>query len=318
VSAAALPRVLLVADRPGWAIENKARQLQRHLSDRYALRIVHQGDIREADLEADLVVIFYWLELLKMPLPEAALAACRERLLIGICSHFELEGERRAPGLAAIDRLARAVFANNRGLQREFAPLLRAPVHYTPNGVDTSLFRPAAHAPPREAGTLRVGWAGSLQNMGPGHRGFDEVIRPAIAATAGATLVAAVREERWLPHAAMPAFYAGLDAYVCASRNEGTPNTCLEAAACGVPLVTTAVGNMPELVRDGENALLFDGSAAHLAAQLARLRDEPATAAGLAAAMLGDIRAWDWRLQARRYARLFDAVLAPQREASGR
>ena len=310
-----LPRILAIADRPGWAIDSKTQNLQLALAGRFDIVKRFQHEVSEDDIgAADIVLIFYWLELLKMPLPESVLAERSQRLLIGICGHAELDGEFRERGLAALRRLAHAVFVNNRGLELEFAPLLDVPVHYTPNGVDTRFFRPPLKPLKRRAGEIRVGWAGSLGNFGPAQRGFHDVIEPAVAAVSGATLHAAIREQRWRNRDEMLDFYGELDVYVCASRSEGTPNPCLEAAACGVPLVTTRVGNMPELVRDGENGLFFDGSADDLAGKLTRLRDSPPLAAQLAARMLETIGAWDWRDLAGNYARMFDAVLATSLE----
>jgi hypothetical protein len=304
------PRVLAVVDRPHWAIDSKARNLQRVLAGRFEIRARFQHEVTEADLEAaDIVLVFYWLELLKMPVSEAELLRHSRRLIMGICSHFELQDERRDQGLDILRRLPCAIFANNAALVREFAPLVEVPVHYTPNGVDTAFFRPSPEARPRRAGQLRVGWAGSLTNQGPLQRRFREVIEPAVAAVPGATRLAAIREERWRNREEMLEFYRGLDVYVCASRSEGTPNSCLEAAACGVPLVTTPVGNMPELVRDGESGLFFDGTVEDLAAKLTVLRDSPELAAGLAGRMLETVRGWDWSRQAQNYARLFEAVL---------
>jgi glycosyltransferase involved in cell wall biosynthesis len=51
-------------------------------------------------------------------------------------------------------------------------------------------------------------------------------------------------------------FYALADMVVISSRSEGSPNVLLEALAVGVPLVATAVGGIPEMVKDGEHALL--------------------------------------------------------------
>ena len=89
--------------------------------------------------------------------------------------------------------------------------------------------------------------------MAPGYRGYEEIIVPAVTSLERVALLTAAREDKWRGPEEMREFYRSLDVYVCASRAEGTPNPCLEAAACGVPLVTTCVGNMPELVRHGVN-----------------------------------------------------------------
>lgn len=306
-----LPRIVAIADRPGWAIDSKTQNLQRALAGRFEIVQRFQHDVTEADIDAaDIVLIFYWLEILKMLLlPESVLARRADRLLIGICSHAELEGQFREPGLATLNRLARAVFVNNRRLEHEYAPLVGVPVHYTPNGVDTTFFCPLPEPRPRRAGELRVGWAGSLENHGAALRGFHDVIEPAVAAVPGAILLTAVREQRWRSRDEMRDFYRGLDIYVCASRSEGTPNPCLEAAACGVPLVTTRVGNMPELISEGENGFFFDGSAEALANKLTLLRDTPSLVSRMATRIRATIRDWDWSVQAENYARLFDWLL---------
>jgi glycosyltransferase involved in cell wall biosynthesis len=51
-------------------------------------------------------------------------------------------------------------------------------------------------------------------------------------------------------------YYHLLDAYIVSSRVEGGPKALLEAQACGVPLVTTDVGMVPDIIRDGVNALV--------------------------------------------------------------
>jgi glycosyltransferase involved in cell wall biosynthesis len=83
------------------------------------------------------------------------------------------------------------------------------------------------------------------------------------------------------------AFHA-LDVYVVASRQEGGPKGVLEALASGVPLVTTRVGQTPDVVEDGITGLLVDvEDAESLAGQVLRLREESELAASLARAGRG-------------------------------
>jgi glycosyltransferase involved in cell wall biosynthesis len=86
--------------------------------------------------------------------------------------------------------------------------------------------------------------------------------------------------------------YQAADLYVHAARVDTFPNTILEALACGVPVVATAVGGIPEQIRslangtttkglpngyDAENAtgaLVPAGDAEALALQIGRLLDD--------------------------------------------
>ena len=53
-------------------------------------------------------------------------------------------------------------------------------------------------------------------------------------------------------------WYSTGTVYCCTSRSEGTPNTLLEAMACGGVGVTARVGNVPEIIRDGVNGFIVE------------------------------------------------------------
>jgi glycosyltransferase involved in cell wall biosynthesis len=73
----------------------------------------------------------------------------------------------------------------------------------------------------------------------------------------------------------VPLFLAGLDVAVLASRAEGMSNAVLEYMAAGRPIVATATGATPELIRDGIDGLLVPpGDAAALAGGILRLLND--------------------------------------------
>jgi glycosyltransferase involved in cell wall biosynthesis len=77
-----------------------------------------------------------------------------------------------------------------------------------------------------------------------------------------------------------------LDIFVLPSTAiEGAPQAVMQAMACGIPLITTPVGAIPELVRDGETGLFVPpGDAQAIADAIARLAGDSGLARRLAAA----------------------------------
>lgn len=58
--------------------------------------------------------------------------------------------------------------------------------------------------------------------------------------------------------------------FVMCSKSEGGPRVLLEAMACGIPVIATQVGIVPELI-NGENGLLTTGEPADIAAKVRSL-----------------------------------------------
>lgn len=72
---------------------------------------------------------------------------------------------------------------------------------------------------------------------------------------------------------------------------DGLPNVIVEAMACGVPVVTTDVSGIPEMVTNGVNGLLVAPDDAHaLADAVARLDADPALARRLSTAGMRTVR----------------------------
>jgi glycosyltransferase involved in cell wall biosynthesis len=83
--------------------------------------------------------------------------------------------------------------------------------------------------------------------------------------------------QAWLPGARgdVPELMRAMDIFVLPSQAEGISNTVLEAMASGLPVVATAVGGNPELVRHGDTGTLVPpmDTAALTAALLAYVED---------------------------------------------
>jgi glycosyltransferase involved in cell wall biosynthesis len=81
------------------------------------------------------------------------------------------------------------------------------------------------------------------------------------------------------------------DAFVSASRSEAFPLAVLEAMAHGLPVVATAVGGVPEQIRDGETGLLVppdDPDA--IARAVIRLHDDAGLRSRLGSAAAAQVR----------------------------
>jgi glycosyltransferase involved in cell wall biosynthesis len=98
-----------------------------------------------------------------------------------------------------------------------------------------------------------------------------------------------------LDHRAMADLYRSAHLMLNPSRVDNMPNSILEALASGVPIVSTRVGGVPHLVRDGETALLVDaGDDTAMAAAALRVLGAPGVAERLVSAGLADVQQYGW------------------------
>jgi glycogen(starch) synthase len=120
----------------------------------------------------------------------------------------------------------------------------------------------------------------------------------------------AVAFEGARPREELPAVYRSAAVCVVPSRFESFSYTALEAMACGRPLVAARTGGLPEVVRDGEDGLLFaPENPAALAAAVTGLLCDPAARRRLGAAARARVVAtFAARVVAERMARRYAEV----------
>ncbi len=103
---------------------------------------------------------------------------------------------------------------------------------------------------------------------------------------------------------------AGSDIFVLASHHEGFPVAVMEALALGVPVVSTAVGDVPIVVTEGACGVIVPpGDPIALAAALRSLVENPARRAQMAEAARAAGRQFDIGRAAERLEEIYDEVL---------
>ena len=100
-------------------------------------------------------------------------------------------------------------------------------------------------------------------------------------------------------HEILSTFYRAADVCIVPSHSESFGLVALEASACGIPVVASAVGGLTTLVDHGRTGFLVEGrSARDYAGPLACLLADPALARRLGKAGAGRAGAYTWRAAA--------------------
>jgi D-inositol-3-phosphate glycosyltransferase len=114
-----------------------------------------------------------------------------------------------------------------------------------------------------------------------------------------------------LPHHLLSTYYRAADVVLVPSRSESFGLVALEAAACGIPVVASAVGGLLTLVDHGHTGFLVEGRRPEVfAAYTAEILENPALAADLQARAAERGRRYTWSLAAARLRRLYADLTA--------
>jgi glycosyltransferase involved in cell wall biosynthesis len=114
-----------------------------------------------------------------------------------------------------------------------------------------------------------------------------------------------------VPNDTMPKFYALATVAVLPSLMEATSISGLEAMACGLPLVGTTVGGIPEIIEDGVSGLLVPPrDPERLAAALLRVLEDETLRRSLGVGARQRVeREFAWTQIARRTMAVYDAAI---------
>jgi len=191
-------------------------------------------------------------------------------------------GRRRETVLRCTDGLATVTTTNSTAVARSLIDRRVVPADrlaVVPNGLDTTVYRPDQSRRAAVRATLGLRHDAFLWlSVGRLHDQNDHatllraltrltLAQPTVAIAGDGplrepleTLAKQLRVNRSVRflglRADVPELLRAADGLVLSSTHEGSPNVILEAMATGVPVVATAVGGVPELVRTGETGFV--------------------------------------------------------------
>jgi len=323
-------KVLLCPDVIGWAYDNITNNVIRHQSGgAYEFSRAYIGDY-QLDLprfvfenfiqqQFDVVHVFFREAMGQILSPETLSATARYYklapetvaaavmcpvLTTSIYDHLHV-----GPGAIAERRrffhLIDGYLVSSNRLEAIYETIegIPPPKAVVPDGVDLDLFRPQnLDRFDQLDRVVRIGWVGNSQ-WGTDHaedpKGLHTILKPAIARLksegypveehlADVNIRRRTRDE-------MVHYYGEIDILVCASLIEGTPNPALEASACGVPMVSTDVGIVPELFGPEQSKfILAKRSPEHMYEALKRLVTQPVLMKQLSMENIESAKTWQW------------------------
>ena len=113
------------------------------------------------------------------------------------------------------------------------------------------------------------------------------------------------------PHHILSSWYRAADLVIVPSRSESFGLVALEAAACGIPVVASAVGGLLNIVHDGVTGHLVDGrDPQRYARAMTQVLDDPRGAGAMGAAASVRARRFTWSFTAARLRRLYTDLAA--------
>ncbi len=235
------PKILLICDVRNWAWWNKSMYLKKYLSDEFDFDIIniHGKGRRGVDKKKYDIYLTYGYSFVNY--------------LNGIPKHKRITGvTAHRPKNMIVNQMKKCgyVHANSLLLKKELEKWGLKNIFYVPNGVDTELFKPIKEIPLKRDNII-VGHIGKNSNM----KGQD-IIKKVIKKSGAQSFLHLNTWQNMVPYREMYKKYQDIDVFIVASIEDGTPNPALEAMACGRPVISNNIGNMPEVIINGYNGFI--------------------------------------------------------------
>jgi GT2 family glycosyltransferase len=334
-------KIALIVDTRNWALDNIAKNILTHLKQKYEFKLIYMDEIPDWNIAYVFyacagydIIHFLWRGNLHYVFGEFTQKYLEkynrgwDAFKEDIVKHFiittsvydhgylgnEIDFTKETFSLVdeyTVSSKKLLEIYNNLGMKR--------PLMEITDGVDLSKFYPIniERLNTLNNRELVIGWVGNSNWSGDvkkDHKGLNTIIKPAIDELIKEgykiKLELTDKQEKQIPHNEMVNFYSKIDLYVCASLNEGTPNPVLESMACGVPVISTDVGIVPEVFGEKQKEyILKDRNKECLKDKIKLFIKNIDSIKELSDENLSQIREWTWEKKCKDFEMFFEKVM---------
>lgn len=332
------PKIALIIDCRNWALDNIAQNIRKNLEDIFDFKLVYMDEIPDKNIilllyackDCD-IVHFLWrglISFLNAPYSEYYLnyygrgkEVYKQEILnkmyitMSIYDHKYLEEEYDIT--KNIFGYIKNYTVSSKKLWDIYNNLeIKKPMMEITDGVDLSKFYPKNldRFDNIKNRTIIVGWVGNSNwnnSEKEDHKGLHTIIKPAIEELKkegyNLRLECTDKMQKYIPHDKMVDYYEKIDLYICASKNEGTPNPVLEAMACGIPVISTDVGIVNEVLGIKQKEYIMETRTVDcLKEKIKKFIDNTSSnIISLVEENLKQIQKWTWNIKSEQFKEFF-------------
>jgi len=293
-------KILILFDAPGWAYHFRALALKKYkpvdfsivdISSRYGM------ELKKCNYDLVFQLAYSYVKPVREHLQ-------KNKYKCKLISSYNIGYNHNNSWLDSTIKYSDAVIINNFEMWDKSGR--RPNTYHISNGVDSFVYHVKI---PYEQRRFKALWVGSKFHRKV--KNYDNILIPLSRELnrrkilTDFKLVNSTGHER-LSSDKMCDWYNTGQCYVVASTAEGTPNPMLESAACGLPIVSTKVGNAPELIKDGYNGYLCERTVQSLLDGVLKVQQRKEE---MSKNILESIKSWDWSIRSKEFFDLFRKVI---------
>ncbi len=283
-----MKKICLVCDIPNWAFDIISQKIAEELKNDFIIDIKY-FDIREeaegffefleAQKDYDMIHFFWRKTLLQMESEifknkviqkygdyKAYVTSISQKISTGVYDFLFLKDEEIGIYENVFNQFSKSYYVISKKLFNKYSQIK---VYKPAYGIVHDVCNTSKMIPEnlerfenldRE---LVVGWVGNsaIKYEGVDLKGFHSLIKPVIKELIEEGYHIrehyADRNEKWRSPEEMPDYYNEIDLCMCTSIMEGTPLPVLEAMSCGIPIISTDVGVVPEALGEKQKEFII-------------------------------------------------------------